>query len=108
MKKFVPIIIVVALVLCFALVPTFLDGFSSKVYLPKEDTGYEIKAYDVNIEVNKDGSFDIRERIDVHFNAGNSHGIYRWLPLIQTSTYKNAKGKIVKKNFRAKVSNVRA
>ncbi len=108
MKKFVPIIIVVALVLCFALVPTFLDGFSSKVYLPKEDTGYEIKVYDVNIEVNKDGSFDIRERIDVHFNAGNSHGIYRWLPLIQTSTYKNSKGKIVKKNFRAKVSNVRA
>lgn len=106
MKKYVSIIIVVLLVLCFALVPTFLNGLNSDVYLPEEDNGYEITAYDVNIDVNKDGSFDIKEKIDVHFNAGDSHGIYRWLPLIQNSTYRNAKGKLVKKNFRAKVSNV--
>ena len=106
MKKYVSIIIVVLLVLCFALVPTFISGLNSNIYLPEEDTGYEITAYDVDIEVNRDGSFDIKEKIDVHFYAGNSHGIYRWLPLIQNSSYKNANGKLVKKNFRAKVRNV--
>jgi len=106
MRKSISIFIFVALVLCFALVPTFLNGLSSKVYLPQEDKGYEITAYDVNIDVKKDGSFDVKETLDVHFYTGDTHGIYRWLPLVQTSTYRNDKGKVVSKNFKAKVSNV--
>ena len=106
MKKYVSIFIFVALALCIALVPTFLNGFSSKVYLPKEDTGYEITAYDVEIDVNVDGSFDVKESLDVHFYTGDTHGIYRWLPLVQSSSYRDKDGKVIKKNFRAKVSNV--
>ncbi len=105
MKKFIPLITIFVLVLCFALVPTFISGFTASVHLPKEDRGYEITAYDVNIKINEDGSFDVKEKLDVHFNA-LSHGIYRWLPLVQSSTYRNPKGKAVKKNFRSTVTNV--
>lgn len=105
MKKFLPFIISGAVVLLVILLPVFIGGINAGVYLPERDFGYEITAYDVDIVVNEDGSFDIDETIDVHFNSSDSHGIYRWLPVIQTASY-SKDGKIVEKNFRSKITEV--
>lgn len=104
MKKF--LIFAFGLVFCVILVlPLFLIGGNQDLYLPARDYGYEITAYNVDIEIREDGSYDIDETIDVHFNSSDSHGIYRWLPITQTSSYYKD-GKLVEKNFRAKITNV--
>lgn len=105
MKKFLPFIISGVVVLLVILLPVFIGGITSGVYLPERDYGYEITAYDVDIVVNDDGSYDINETIDVHFTSSDSHGIYRWLPVIQSSSY-NKDGKVVEKNFRSKITDV--
>ena len=53
-------------------VPAFADDNAS--YVP-----YYFTAYNVDINVNKDNSFDITEHISAHFNE-QRHGIYRTIP----------------------------
>lgn len=55
---------------------------------------YEITEFDVEMVVNEDNSFDIKEKINAYFNIPK-HGIYRTIPLRNTviredeSSYKN-------------------
>jgi len=62
---------------------------------------YVIDSYDINIKVNEDNTFDIKETITAYFNQAR-HGIYRLIPLknegarVDGTTFKN----------RAKISNL--
>lgn len=59
----------------------FLQGFSA--FAQDDDLQnepYYFKAYDVNIIVNEDNSFDVTENINAYFNESR-HGIYRTIPL---------------------------
>lgn len=43
--------------------------------------GYSIEAYDINMIVNENNTFDITETISVNFTGSDKHGIYRKIPL---------------------------
>lgn len=97
---FLPIIIV--FVLYFVLVGA---NFSSSIYtLPEKDDGYEITAYDVKINVDENGKYNVNETITANFTE-KSHGIKRWLQRYQKASYVNTKGKLVSKDYRVKISN---
>ena len=97
---FLPIIIV--FVLYFVLVGA---NFSSSIYtLPEKDDGYEITAYDVKINVDENGKYNVNETITANFTE-KSHGIKRWLQRYQNASYVNTKGKLVSKDYRVKISN---
>lgn len=59
---------------------TFTTPSKSALY---HSYDYVIDRYDINIVVNENNSFDITEKLDVHFNRPK-HGIYRTLPLRNT------------------------
>jgi uncharacterized membrane protein YgcG len=44
------------------------------------DTAFTTNSYDVRIDVNKDDSYDVTEKIKVDFNEYR-HGIYRYIPM---------------------------
>ncbi len=93
-------------VLLFLLVPLFLLGgcvSEYSVYLPREDTGYYLADYDVQIEVDKDRILRVKETITAHFESGVSNGIYRYIPLSQTVGYFDENDKFVEKNYRSSV-----
>ena len=50
-----------------------------------EDDGYTIQAYNINMTVNENNTFDITENINVYFNSSR-HGIYRKIPLKNSIT----------------------
>lgn len=50
-----------------------------------EDDGYTIQAYNINMNVNENNTFDITENINVYFNSSR-HGIYRKIPLKNSIT----------------------
>ena len=47
----------------------------------QSDTGWVIETFDVEIAVQPDGSFDVREQIAVDFGDLDRHGIYRVIPV---------------------------
>jgi len=68
---------------------------SSTLVLVHAQTNEEIKAFDDQITVNKDGTVDIKETITYDFGEQSRHGIYRYIPTIKT----NQDGKVFKLNF---------
>lgn len=78
-----------------------------KTVIPSQDIKnqyreYVIDAYDINVVVNENNTFDITETITAYFNV-DKHGIYRKIPLQNTITRLDG---TTSKN-RAKVSNVK-
>ena len=65
------------------------------------DYGYEIKAYDIDMVVNEDNTFDITETITANFKESR-HGIYRKIPM--RNTIERLDG--TKSKNAAKISNV--
>lgn len=59
----------------------------------------EITSFDVNISIQKDGSFQVSEKILYDFETQEKHGIYRSVPYIR----RNAEGK----QFILEISNIR-
>lgn len=64
--------------------------------------GYIIEAYDINMIVNENNTFDITETITVNFIGYNKHGIFRKIPLQNTITRLDG----TKSSNRAKISNI--
>ena len=56
--------------------PSLIEEYKNKDYL--------IDAYDINIKVNENNTFDITEKITANFLAENKHGIFRKLPTKNT------------------------
>ena len=61
------------------------NNISNKLNTPSENSFYDgedyvIDAYDINIHVNENNTFDITETITAYFNTPK-HGIYRKIPL---------------------------
>ena len=52
--------------------------------------GYEITAYDININVNKDNTLDVTEDITAYFHTAK-HGIFRYIPYSYTMKQKDGK-----------------
>ena len=48
-------------------------------------TGEHIKSFDSNIQINKDGTIDVKETIVYDFDYLQKHGIYREIPYIKTN-----------------------
>lgn len=63
---------------------------------------YVIDSYNINIKVNENNTYDVRETIEAYFNIPK-HGIYRTIPLTNTITRLDG---TTNKN-RAKISNVK-
>ena len=73
------------------------------VHAKAYNNGYYIKSYDVDIVVNEDNTFDVTEKLTVHFDDdAYKHGIIRAIPL--TNTVQREDGSTARN--RAKVSNV--
>lgn len=74
MKKFIRFLSIIFALMLTAVssVPAFADDNAS--YVP-----YYFTAYNVDINVNEDNSFDITEHISAYFNE-QRHGIYRTIP----------------------------
>lgn len=81
----------------------FLQGFSAFAQDDDlQDEPYYFKAYDVNIIVNEDNSFDVTENINAYFNESR-HGIYRTIPL--ENQVKRADGS--SHTVKAKIKNIK-
>ena len=81
----------------------FVGCGENVVYLPIQDEGYTITNYDIDINVNENRVLEITESVSVHFEYGASNGIYRYIPLEQTISYYNEKGKLTSKNYKHKI-----
>lgn len=93
-------------VLLILLIPLFLmSGCTEEysVYLPREDSGYYLSNYNVQINVEKDRTLRVKESITAHFESGLSNGIYRYIPLTQTVGYFDENDKFVEKNYRSSI-----
>lgn len=60
--------------------------FSTGVFAFADRAGYTIDNFDVQIDINEDGSAQIEENISVDF-VEPRHGIYRDIPLMYQSSY---------------------
>ncbi len=104
MKKrylyFIPLIIFLVIGIALPVIFSHSIGSSDEMV---QDNGYYINSYNVNIEVQEDGSYNVQEDIDVHFNV-SSQGIYRYLPIYQTAKYYDKKGNLVSKNYKNTIS----
>ena len=98
MKKFIPFLnIIFALMLVAASsVPAFADDNAS--YVP-----YFFTAYNVDINVNENNSFDITEHISTYFNE-QRHGIFRTIPT--RNQVKRTDG--TSHSVKAKIKNIKA
>ena len=74
------------------------------ILLPKETfaSGYTIEAYNIDMVVNENNTFDITETIKVNFTGYNKHGIYRKIPLYNQITRVDG----TKSSNRAIISNI--
>ncbi len=93
-------------VLLILLIPLFLmSGCTEEysVYLPREDSGYYLSNYNVQITIEKDRTLRVKESITAHFESGLSNGIYRYIPLTQTVGYFDENDKFVEKNYRSSI-----
>lgn len=110
MKKFFKITSIITLFLfCvffgFTVKAITLDGYERD--LPSNKESYErleyvIDAYDIDVVVNKNNTFDITEHITAHFNV-YKHGIIRKIPMRNTVTRLNG----TSSNNRAVISNLK-
>lgn len=64
--------------------------------------GYTTSAYNVDVKVNTDHSYEVTETIDVNFTEPR-HGIYRYIPC-KGSFYRQIDGKASEKSYTAKVN----
>ncbi len=84
----------------------FADSGSAPVSV-NYDTYMDTTGYDVNIQVEENNSYTVEETIDVTFSE-RRHGIYRYIPLMGTSIYRNSQGEEEKIPYFAKVKQVEA
>jgi len=76
-----------------------LDGIASVTSFPRNDiVGENIKSFQSEITINKDGTIGVKESIIYDFSTLSKHGIYRDIPFIKT----NEDGK----KFELKLDNV--
>lgn len=66
--------IIIFLAVLFFLLP-------NKIFAITSLGGYEIEAYNIDMKVNENNSYDITETITVNFSGSNKHGIFRKIPL---------------------------
>ena len=84
----------------FALVLLFF--IPNKVFAITSLGGYNIEAYNINMKVNENNTFDITETITVNFSGSNKHGIFRKIPLRNSVTRLDG----TKSNNSAKITNI--
>ena len=69
------------------------------------DSNMQTTGYGVQIEVREDNSYFIQEQIDVNF-LNERHGIYRYIPVMGCSIYKDQEGETQKIPYYAEVTNI--
>lgn len=74
----------------------------NKVLANSSSSGYTIEAYNIDMQVNEDNTFDITETIIANFTGYNKHGIYRKIPLKNSVTRTDG----TKSNNNAKITNI--
>lgn len=74
----------------------------SQIYAISSSGGYLIESYNIDMKVNEDNTFDIKETIAVNFTGYGKHGIFRKIPL--RNTVERLDG--TKSNNRAKITNI--
>ncbi len=80
----------------------FVLVFSISILNVKASAGYTIDKFDIDVKVNNDNTFDIKETILANFNT-SKHGIYRTIPLENQVTREDGSSYINK----VKISNVK-
>lgn len=85
----------VFIILLAILIPNRVSAISSS-------GGYTIEAYNIDMNVNEDNTFDITETITANFTEYNKHGIYRKIPLKNSVTRTDG----TKSNNNAKITNI--
>lgn len=103
MKKFITVALVMLIFICPALLLGIFSNTSNGQYIPEQDTGYTIEDYQININVKNDKTMIISEKITVDFNE-YSHGIVRWLKLMDNVSYYD-NGKLTSKNYKNNITN---
>lgn len=63
-------------------------------------SGFDIKSYNVILDVKEDNKVYVTENITVHFKYSNKHGIYKFTP--QWLEYTGRDGKIIKRKSKVK------
>ncbi len=53
----------------------------NQIFAISSSGGYEIEAYNIDMKVNEDNTFDITETISVNFTSYGKHGVFRKIPL---------------------------
>lgn len=94
-RKSLLLLVSVAAALMLALIPGKVSANAG---------GYTTSAYNVDVKVNTDHSYDVTETIDVNFTEPR-HGIYRYIPY-QGDFYRQIDGAKSEKPYVAKVSNI--
>ena len=69
------------LLLLTMLCATFVLGGASASAAPVRQFGEQITAYDVTVDIAKDNSIDVREKITYDFGPNSRHGITRYIPV---------------------------
>ena len=69
------------------------------------DSNMQTTGYEVQIEVREDNSYFIQEHIDVNF-LNERHGIYRYIPVMGCSIYKDQEGETQKIPYYVEVTNI--
>lgn len=74
----------------------------NQIFAISSSGGYKIEAYNIDMKVNEDNTFDITETISVNFTSYGKHGIFRKIPL------KNKVERLdgTTSNNRAKITNI--
>lgn len=97
-------IAIIALIMNGGLMERLFSRASTQV---EYDYNMNTTAYHTDIQIGEDGSYTVRERIDVDFLT-DRHGIYRYIPIAGTSTFRNEAGKVERIPYSAEVTNVKA
>lgn len=74
----------------------------NQIFAISSSGGYQIESYNIDMKVNEDNTFDIKETISVNFTDYGKHGIYRKIPL--NNTVKRLDG--TTSSNRAKITNI--
>ena len=104
-KKYIPLIVFSAIFLIFAITFSIIY-FTSQEQTengPIKSDEYIISSYNVDVNVNENNSYDIKENITADFLI-KKHGIFRYLPIYQNVMFEEA-GKIYEKNYKLSYTN---
>ena len=88
------------IIVFFVLVLLFF--IPNKVFAITSLGGYNIEAYNIDMKVNENNTFDIIETITANFSGSNKHGIFRKIPLRNSVTRLDG----TKSNNSAKITNI--